>query len=239
MFVASRTSRNVKSVAKMSRTLTKVTKPLVSAGLNHFSAASGSGFHKTQGYFYVQKCFYTNKPLKYNHFEFQTCVELQQKACEMFGDKPVLGTKVGNAYEWMSYKQLGEDVQSFRNVLASKNLKFDDKVALISNNRAEWVVAMYATMSLGGQLVPMWVFSFIAIFSYFICWCNSFFYITGTRLSLKRIGNISSRIPTPRFWLLPPKPSTKKSKIILERWEETSSLMLVFRPCKESLGTLV
>ena len=90
-----------------------------------------------------------------NNFEFSTCVELQEKACAMFGDRPVLGTKNGNKFDWMSYKELGENVQKFRNVLGSKNFKFDDKVAIISNNRAEWVVIMYATMSLGGQLVPM------------------------------------------------------------------------------------
>ncbi len=103
----------------------------------------------------IIKASYTNAPLKYNHFEFQTCVELQQKACAMFGDKPVLGTRNGDKFDWMSYKQLGEDVQKFRNVLASKNIKFNDKVALISNNRAEWVVTMFGTMSLGAQLVPM------------------------------------------------------------------------------------
>lgn len=98
---------------------------------------------------------YVNPPLPYKHFEFQTCIELQEKASAMFGDNKCLGTKNGDKFDWMTYKQLGEEVQKFRNVLASKNFKFDDKVAIISNNRAEWVVIMYATMSLGGQLVPM------------------------------------------------------------------------------------
>lgn len=98
---------------------------------------------------------YVNPPLPYNHFEFQTCVELQEKASAMFGDNKCLGTKNGDKFDWMTYKQLGEEVQKFRNVLASKNFKFDDKCAIISNNRAEWVVIMYATMSMGGQLVPM------------------------------------------------------------------------------------
>lgn len=73
----------------------------------------------------------------------------------MFGDRRALGTKNGKTFDWMSYKEFGHDVQAFKNVLASKNFKFDDKLAIISNNRAEWAVTMYATLSLGGQLIPM------------------------------------------------------------------------------------
>lgn len=103
----------------------------------------------------MQRVQYTNPPLATNHYEFQTCVELQEKACAMFGDKPVFGTKNGNKFDWMSYNEFGKQVQAFRNVLHSKNFKFDDKLALISNNRSEWAVTMYATLSLGGQIVPM------------------------------------------------------------------------------------
>ncbi len=134
-------------VAKVTRASSVLTKRSTS-----FSALASN---KQSARNIVLKAYYTNPPLPYNHFEFQTCVELQQKACALFGDKPVLGTKVGNVYEWMSYKQLGDGVQKFRNVLAERHFKFDDKLAIISNNRTEWVVAMYATMSLGGQLVPM------------------------------------------------------------------------------------
>lgn len=137
------------AVAKVTRAASILTKRP-----NNYSAANTSS-NKFSAWGALSKANYTNPPLPYNHFEFQTCVELQQKACALFGDKPVLGTKVGNAYEWMSYKQLGEEVQKFRNILAARHFKFDDKVAIISNNRAEWVVTMYATMSLGGQLVPM------------------------------------------------------------------------------------
>lgn len=142
-----RIARSSKAVAKMTRAVSIIARSQV--------MKTRVNSHTSNVKNVILKACYTNPPLPYNHFEFQTCVELQQKACALFGDKPVLGTKVGNAYQWMSYKQLGEDVQKFRNILAERKFKFDDKVAIISNNREEWVVAMYATMSLGGQLVPM------------------------------------------------------------------------------------
>ena len=103
----------------------------------------------------LRKPSYVNPQLKSNHFDFQTVVELQEKACRLFSDNHVLGTKKGPTFEWMTYKDLDSEIQKFRNVLGSKKFKFNDKVAIISNNRVEWPVIMYATMSLGGQVVPM------------------------------------------------------------------------------------
>ena len=40
-------------------------------------------------------------------------------------------------------------------ILAEHNISKEDKVALISNNRLEWATIKYATVGLGGQIVPM------------------------------------------------------------------------------------
>ena len=87
--------------------------------------------------------------------EFDTIVEMQQKACQLYANKPLFGTRVKNEYEWMKYSDFDSKVQLFRNVLSHHNIGKDDKVALISNNRVEWAVAMYAVAGMGGQLVPM------------------------------------------------------------------------------------
>lgn len=91
----------------------------------------------------------------FNEFQFETLVEMQLKACELFKDRDALGTCVDNEFKWMTFGQLGRDIQKFRNVLIHHKFVFDDKVAIISNNRAEWPVCAYAAMSLGGQIVPM------------------------------------------------------------------------------------
>lgn len=110
-----------------------------------------------QKYLKLHRNNYVNIPLICNSFEFQTLIELQEKACTLFADKPVLGTKNGLTFDWMTYHQLGEEVQKFKNVLGLKKFQINDKVAIISNNRVEWAVIMYATIAMGGQIVPMWV----------------------------------------------------------------------------------
>jgi long-subunit acyl-CoA synthetase (AMP-forming) len=93
------------------------------------------------------------RPLE--NFPYETLVELQQKATVAYTTNPMLGTVVNGAYEWMTYSQFDVEVAKCRAMLKANNVGFDDKVALISNNRAEWAVIKYASVGLGAQIVPM------------------------------------------------------------------------------------
>lgn len=93
------------------------------------------------------------KPIQ--DFKFETTVELQIKAAEAYSTNPMLGTRVGNAYEWINYTDFDKEVRKFRAVLTSHKVSMDDKVAIISNNRVEWAVVKYATNGVGAQIVPM------------------------------------------------------------------------------------
>lgn len=79
-------------------------------------------------------------------------IELQENAVKKFGDSRCFGTRVGNNFEWISYREFGRLVEKFRNVLVHHKIGKNDKVALISNNRVEWAVAFYAVNGVGGQV---------------------------------------------------------------------------------------
>lgn len=123
--------------------------------------------------------------------EFSNLVEMQTKVCQLFSDRPALGTFRGGKYEWMCYGDLQREVSALRAVLSrSFGIRGGDKVAIISNNRVEWAVAFFAVNSLGAQLVPMYGYSTkpsltIETKSFLIygdCWA-------GTRRSLHRTGS--------------------------------------------------
>ena len=88
--------------------------------------------------------------------DFTTIPELAEEACALFAERNSFGTRKGNEYTWITYKEFGHLVQKFRNVLAHHHIGRGDKVAIISNNRVEWAVAMYAVTGVGAQLVPMY-----------------------------------------------------------------------------------
>jgi long-subunit acyl-CoA synthetase (AMP-forming) len=85
-------------------------------------------------------------------------VKMQHQTAIEYKDRELFGTRVGDKFEWMTYAEFGKQVQLFRNVLAHHKIGKNDKVAVISNNRVEWAVAMYAVAGVGGQLVPMYVY---------------------------------------------------------------------------------
>lgn len=98
----------------------------------------------------------SNVPLRpIQNLKFTTLLELHDEATKAYSTNPMFGTKVGSEYQWMNYSEFDVEVAKFRIALTELHIGKDDKVAIISNNRVEWAVAKYATVGLGGQIVPM------------------------------------------------------------------------------------
>ena len=57
------------------------------------------------------------------------------RSVERFAEKKLFGTRVGDKFEWITYRQFGREVEKFRNVLHTHKFGYNDKLALISNNR--------------------------------------------------------------------------------------------------------
>lgn len=95
--------------------------------------------------------------------KFNTVTELLDEAAKAYTTNPMFGTKVGNAYEWISYADFEKEVSKFRVVLNEHKIGMEDKVAIISNNRVEWAIAKYASNGVGGQIVPMYVLNYISL----------------------------------------------------------------------------
>ncbi len=91
----------------------------------------------------------------FTDFSFKTLTEMLEKTCEYHGKNPLFGIKKGTAFEWITFDEFHHSVKKTRTVLQSFKLEKNNKVALISNNRWEWAAVAYATMGLGGQIVPM------------------------------------------------------------------------------------
>jgi long-subunit acyl-CoA synthetase (AMP-forming) len=102
------------------------------------------------------------------HFRFETLTEMLEKSCEYHGDNQMFGTKNGAGFDWMTYKEFSKIVARTRNVLTRLGVKKNVKVAIISNNRWEWAAINYATMTLGGQIVPMYEAQFEEDWKYVI-----------------------------------------------------------------------
>jgi hypothetical protein len=53
-------------------------------------------------------------------FDFNTLVELQSTACEVYATNPAFGTRIGDKFEWISYAEFGDMVQKVTKSQATK-----------------------------------------------------------------------------------------------------------------------
>lgn len=71
-------------------------------------------------------------------------------------NSPFLYHRKNNKYVSYSYKQIWGEIQRMAVLLRQYGIQKGDRIAILSNNRPEWVVADLATLSLGGIVVPIY-----------------------------------------------------------------------------------
>ena len=88
-----------------------------------------------------------------------TITELYRFLTEEYGPtagKDLLKYKLENKYTGISYSEFKEETDLFAYGLASLEIKREEKVAIISENRPEWVYFDMAILALGGINVPLY-----------------------------------------------------------------------------------
>ncbi|HEX2868487.1 MAG TPA: long-chain fatty acid--CoA ligase [Ignavibacteriales bacterium] len=91
--------------------------------------------------------------------KFKTVPELFVMLTEEYAkttDKPLMKHKVAGQYKGISYTEFREETENFANGLLTLGLKREDKIAIISENRPEWVYSDMAVLALGGVDVPLY-----------------------------------------------------------------------------------
>src|SRR5436305_888429 len=84
-----------------------------------------------------------------------TIVELFARRVEADGPKPALAVKREGKYEWLTWDKLAVDVQRVAAGLVSLGVQPGERVALVSENRYEWIVCDLAIQLARGVHVPI------------------------------------------------------------------------------------
>jgi len=87
---------------------------------------------------------------------YTSLVAILSQSVAKYTDKPALGTRKAQGWEWTTFRQLGEMVDHARSGLAVLGIGPGDRVAVIANNRLEWAVCAYACYTRGASYVPMY-----------------------------------------------------------------------------------
>ncbi len=90
--------------------------------------------------------------------EFRTIPEMFQKLTTKFGSdpRPAVRYKSEGSYKGISYSDLRSRVETFAFGLAALGLQRGDRIAIVSENRPEWIIADQAIVALGAIDVPLY-----------------------------------------------------------------------------------
>ena len=83
-------------------------------------------------------------------------VEFLNPNTEKFNSKPAIGFKKGEKWKDLSWRDFRRMVFKTANALKAAGISADDKVAIYSDNSAEWIVFDLAILALGAVTVPIY-----------------------------------------------------------------------------------
>lgn len=111
-------------------------------------------------------------------------------------DKFALSRKVNGKYQGITHDELHREVLAFAGYLKSIGVEKGDRVAILSENRPQWVVVDMATMMIGAVNVPLYPSLPPNQIAYIIQNSECRAVIVSTLLQLNKIRKIRAEVPT-------------------------------------------
>lgn len=85
----------------------------------------------------------------------KTVINLLNQAVEKYGNAPYVLDKDKDAYQAKSFVQVREEATCFASALIDLNFEKNDKIAILSEGRSNWVIGEYGILLAGCTAVPL------------------------------------------------------------------------------------
>jgi long-chain acyl-CoA synthetase len=130
--------------------------------------------------------------------EFETITEMFDRITEKFlyDHRPMLRYKIDGKYTDISYAEMKSTVDEFAFGLAALGVKRGDNVALISENRPEWVVSDMATMKIGAVNVSIYPTLTPKQIEFILNDASIRYAIVSNQLQMNKLLKIIESVPT-------------------------------------------
>jgi long-chain acyl-CoA synthetase len=135
------------------------------------------------------------------------------------GDRPFLWAKRGGQYRSLSWSEAAVQVRRLAAGLAAQGIAPGDRVALVSENRPEWVIADFAVMSIGAVTVPAYTTNTVEDHRHILGDSGARAAIVSTASLAARVLPAATRLPGLRTVIAIDDPNVEQSPIDLLRWD--------------------
>ena len=124
-----------------------------------------------------------------------TFPKLLARNAREFGAKPALREKEFGIWQALSWQQYHDKVRDFSLGLVSLGFERGDKVAIIGNNRPEWVCAELAAQGAGGTGVGIYQDSNLNEVAFVIDHCDATFVVAEDQEQVDKILDMIAKLP--------------------------------------------
>jgi long-chain acyl-CoA synthetase len=112
------------------------------------------------------------------------------------GDKPFLWAKRDGAFRSLSWARAAVETANLAKGLRQLGLRPGDRVALVSENRPEWVIADLAAITAGGITVPAYVTHTVDDHRHLLTDCGASLAIVSSLALARRVAEAASQAPS-------------------------------------------
>lgn len=134
--------------------------------------------------------------------DFKTIPQLFHFITTEFGKgktRPVLKYKEGEQWIGITYDRLYEETENFALGLAALGVKREDKVAIIAENRPEWVYSDMGVLGLGGIDVPLYPISTSETIEFILNNSESVGIVVSNKFQLNKVLKIRNNCKNLKF----------------------------------------
>ena len=135
------------------------------------------------------------------------------------GDRPFLWAKRDGQYRSLSWSEAAVQVRRLAAGLAAQGIAPGDRVALVSENRPEWVIADLAIMSIGAVTVPAYTTNTVEDHRHILGDSGASAAIVSTASLAARVLPAAAQVPALRTVIAIDDPDVEQSPIDLLRWD--------------------
>jgi long-chain acyl-CoA synthetase len=124
----------------------------------------------------------------------QTLTRSFLETCERHGDKKAVSIKNNNTWVSYSYREYSAKVKSLAISLMGLGIQSGDRVAILSENRPEWVITDQAILMIGAVTVPIYPTLTPDQTEYILENCGAKAIVTSTQAQSEKIYTIQSKL---------------------------------------------
>lgn len=144
------------------------------------------------------------------------------EAADEYPNKKILYYKKGGSYVGVTFREIKKEAQYISSALLGLGAKKGDRIALLSSNRPEWVIADLGIMDIGAITVPVHATLSPKIIQYILNDCGAKILIVNNQLQLNKVLLVESALKHLEkiIYMNLDNPEDVKSSKSLISWEE-------------------